>query len=471
MATSPRANRKLSRHELARFLGLLARTGNFALASARLGRAQSGLYKRRIRDPRFDSECVAALALFRSSPSLSGGGGPSKTVEGPPQAVEGPGGGAITLTTYAGHPQLRRARPGTLTQPRLDTFLRTLAATGNIRFAARSIGVAPSSIHARIRTDPAFAAEIAIAQDTARATLEMNLIEAANAFFDDPLNPPCAEHGEGDHPQDGGGAQHGGGAQDGGGPHDGGAAHDGEGPPFTTRMTVSEAIRLVGRLDRSLARDAARHVRPERVEGPAPEHPVRPERVEGPEPEHPVRPQRAEGPAPDAPGVRETAALLPRAGVWAWLYFVLRDSVVPKNKSGKRVPGELHRWWPSDPGDWQKAQRHLVRMPVVLLAELRDAADHLICGSPDVLPEIREQLTSQQDMFHPEFQKAARQLYFDFSKGTLKRGSGGKGAGTPRRLAKLRSQLDVTWNLFDLDAAHIVRLLPKEFNRFLPRAT
>jgi hypothetical protein len=162
------------------------------------------------------------------------------------------------------------------------------------------------------------------------------------------------------------------------------------------------------------------------------------------------------------------AALLPRAGVWAWLTFALRDTVVPKDKSGKRVPGELHRWWPSDPGDWQKAQRHLVRMPVVLLAELGDAVDHLICGSPDVLPDIREQLTSQQDMFHPEFQKAARQLYFDSSKGTLKRGSGSKGAGTPRRLAKLRSQLDVTWNLFDLDADHIVSLLPKEFNRFKP---
>jgi hypothetical protein len=32
----------------------------------------------------------------------------------------------------------------------------------------------------------------------------------------------------------------------------------------------------------------------------------------------------------------------------------------------------------------------------------------------------------------------------------------------------LRSQLDVTWNLFDLDANHIVSLLPKEFNRFKP---
>ncbi|MBO9518475.1 MAG: hypothetical protein J7493_10435 [Porphyrobacter sp.] len=163
---------------------------------------------------------------------------------------------------------------------------------------------------------------------------------------------------------------------------------------------------------------------------------------------------------------REWSAFLPRAGVWAWLTFILRDVVLPRDAEGNRRPGEVHRWYPSDPGDYQKAQRHLVRMPVVLLGNLGDAADHLLCGSPSKLPEIREQLTSQQDMFSPEFQRAARRLYFDDSKGGLKRGGGGKGAGTPRRLAKVRQQLDVTWNLFDLEAEQILNLLPKEFDRF-----
>lgn len=161
--------------------------------------------------------------------------------------------------------------------------------------------------------------------------------------------------------------------------------------------------------------------------------------------------------------------LLGRTGVWAWLTFALRDVVLPKNPQGHRNPGELHRWFPSDPGDYRKAQRHLIRMPVLLLADLGEAADHLLCAAPSTLPEIREQLTSQQDMFHPEFQRAARILYYDDEKGGLKRGGGGKSAGTPRRLAKVRQQLDVTWNLFDLDAAHIVKLLPKEFERFMPK--
>jgi hypothetical protein len=157
---------------------------------------------------------------------------------------------------------------------------------------------------------------------------------------------------------------------------------------------------------------------------------------------------------------------LPRPGVWAWLTFVLRDVLFPKDSSGKRKPKEIYRWYPADPGDYQKGQRHLVRMPVVLLANLGDAADHLLCGRPHILPEIREQLTSQQDMFNLEFQRAARQLYYDLGRGKLKKGAGDKTAGTPRRLAKVRKQLDVTWNLYDLNAKRIVGLLPKEFDKF-----
>lgn len=160
--------------------------------------------------------------------------------------------------------------------------------------------------------------------------------------------------------------------------------------------------------------------------------------------------------------------LLPDTGLWAWLTFVLRDQLFKKGSDGTWKVGEVHRWYPSNPNDWQKGQRHLVRMPVLLLKSLGDAADHLICGAPSVLPEIREQLTSQQDMFNPVFQQVARSLYFDDESGKLKRGAGGKSGGTPRRLAKVRQQLDVTWDLEDLDTVSIIKRLPGEFSRFKP---
>jgi hypothetical protein len=162
------------------------------------------------------------------------------------------------------------------------------------------------------------------------------------------------------------------------------------------------------------------------------------------------------------------ASLLHRPGVWAWLTFVLKDSLFPKNRSGIREFKEVHRWYPSDPNDWQKAQRHLVRMPVLLLSSLGKNADHLLAGPPSVLPEIREQLTSQQDMFAPNFQAVARSLYFDEEQKKLKRGSGSKGGGGPRRLATVRKQLDVTWDLYEVSPERLVWMLPKDFDRFKP---
>ena len=153
-------------------------------------------------------------------------------------------------------------------------------------------------------------------------------------------------------------------------------------------------------------------------------------------------------------------------GLWAWLTFVLRDDLFPI-RNGVRKGGEVHKWYPSSPGDYQKAQRHLVRMPVLLLSQLGDDADHLLCGSPSVHPEMREQLTSQQDMMSRNFQAVARALYFNEATKSVKRGAAGQNtAGVCRRLAQVRKQLDVTWDMTDMLPAGIMKILPPEFDRF-----
>ncbi|WP_018858510.1 hypothetical protein [Rhizobium sp. 42MFCr.1] len=167
-----------------------------------------------------------------------------------------------------------------------------------------------------------------------------------------------------------------------------------------------------------------------------------------------------------AAGSASINVLLNNTNVWAWLSFVCRDAVYPLQKSGKRKLGEIWRWYPSDPGDFQKGQRHLIRMPVILYHSFGEDARHLLVGEPSVPGELREQLTSQQDMFHPSFQKVARLLYFDTASGKLRRGAGGKKGGSSRRLAQLRKQLDVTWDLFALTPEQILEKLPKEFENF-----
>jgi hypothetical protein len=165
-------------------------------------------------------------------------------------------------------------------------------------------------------------------------------------------------------------------------------------------------------------------------------------------------------------GLASIPELLAKPGVWGWLAFVLRDIAYPLRKDGMRKLGEIHRWYPSDLNDYQKGQRHLIRMPVLLLSSFGENAAHLLCGPPPVPGELREQLTSQQDMFHPAFQAAARALYYDAKRKTLRPGSAGKRGGSARRLAKVRQQLDVTWDLFALSADQILEKLPGEFDRF-----
>jgi hypothetical protein len=39
---------------------------------------------------------------------------------------------------------------------------------------------------------------------------------------------------------------------------------------------------------------------------------------------------------------------------------------------------------------------------------------------------------------------------------------------SPRRLATVRKQLDVTWDLYEVPSERLVRMLPKDFDRFKP---
>jgi len=66
--------------------------------------------------------------------------------------------------------------------------------------------------------------------------------------------------------------------------------------------------------------------------------------------------------------------LLSKTALWTWLTFVLPDQLFRRTPDGTLKVGELHRWYPSNPNDWQEGQHHLVRMPVLLLNPLAAAS-------------------------------------------------------------------------------------------------
>lgn len=161
--------------------------------------------------------------------------------------------------------------------------------------------------------------------------------------------------------------------------------------------------------------------------------------------------------------------VISNAGLWAWLTFILRDTLFKKS-GGEYKFGAYEVWMPSDPGDYYKAQRHKVRMPVQLYQQFGDDADHALCGRPDTPGDVRENTTAQQDMFLPEFQKLCKKLYFDPATRKIKRGAGGRGAGSPTRLAKVVRQLEVTWDIQSFSVDDWLDKLPPEFDRFRPQS-
>jgi hypothetical protein len=91
----------------------------------------------------------------------------------------------------------------------------------------------------------------------------------------------------------------------------------------------------------------------------------------------------------------------------------------------------------------------------------------LLYGPPSIMGEVVEQLASRQELItNKAVVAAATKLYFDRGKDSPRRGFGGKGPGSPRRLADLLNQLDLTWDLYAMSDDEVMAKLPSEFDRF-----
>ena len=63
--------------------------------------------------------------------------------------------------------------------------------------------------------------------------------------------------------------------------------------------------------------------------------------------------------------------------------------------------------------------------------------------------------------------QTASTLYWDIKELKLKKGSGSKGAGSPRRFSDIIGQFELTFDLNAMNSPDIISLLPeREFNRW-----
>lgn len=158
-------------------------------------------------------------------------------------------------------------------------------------------------------------------------------------------------------------------------------------------------------------------------------------------------------------------------GLWAWLSVAFFEQMCPADSAGKRKVGENARYIPV-PTSFQKFYRHLLVGPFLIYRAHADAPDRaraLLASSISTPGDIVEQLASRQELVtNRSVVAVATALYVDPESHLLKRGAGGKGAGSPRRLADFVNQVDLTYDLYAMEVGEMLTLLPKEFERFKP---
>lgn len=158
--------------------------------------------------------------------------------------------------------------------------------------------------------------------------------------------------------------------------------------------------------------------------------------------------------------------------LWSWLALFFFDQIAKPDSSGQRKMLEEAGYVLDERFSFQRYYRHLVRTPWLAVHKHGEMAKVLLLASGrGTRTEVGEQLGAYPDLFGcSNIIAAAYQLYFDVDTQKPKRGAGGKGAGTPRRLAAVVRQLQLTYDLNDCPIDDFLSLLPQEFARWSPAA-
>lgn len=155
-------------------------------------------------------------------------------------------------------------------------------------------------------------------------------------------------------------------------------------------------------------------------------------------------------------------------GFWSWLTLRFAHRFL----GNKGQVGE-YALWIYEPGNWRKVYRQKMAPLWLAYRAHRDNPDRLkaVLGIPvNKTGEVFEQTMSRKwIVLSPGIMTLVTKLYFDEEQNKLKRGSGGKDAGAPRRLSTVLDQLGLTYDIEDLSWEALASMLPNDFGRFIPK--
>ncbi len=156
--------------------------------------------------------------------------------------------------------------------------------------------------------------------------------------------------------------------------------------------------------------------------------------------------------------------------LWVALTAFYFDVLCPKDSDGTRSIHERARYIP-EPNNYQRYYRHLLLGPYLLYRAHIDNPERamaLLCKPPHIISDVEAQIAAYQEIVtNRAVIELATKLYYDPKTKTTKPGAGGKGPGSPRRFVTVLDQFSLTWDLYAATTDEIMKLLPKEFDKYL----
>lgn len=156
-------------------------------------------------------------------------------------------------------------------------------------------------------------------------------------------------------------------------------------------------------------------------------------------------------------------------GLWVWLTLFYFDQVCPADGQGRRKVLSLEKYIPSVGHISTNPDKHLLFFPWKMITlHGDDAAWMLGAALREDTKVVRELANSYRRNVSTEFVRLARALYFDEGRNRVRTGATTNKAGSLRRLDRVVSQLDLTYDVFGINVPGLAELLPRrEFGRWL----
>lgn len=152
-------------------------------------------------------------------------------------------------------------------------------------------------------------------------------------------------------------------------------------------------------------------------------------------------------------------------GTWTWLAACMFDQITNGRKKIKEDRAYIAGL------SFQEFYRHLIFGPYFIFFNAKDDISRvtvLLYDDPTTMNEVMVQFGSYQKLMqNKSLQEVVQSLYYDEDKGRIKRGAGGKEAGTPRRLMDFLRQLELNYDLSSVSKEKFWGMLPSEFLKFM----